>query len=399
MTWLDVTDYVEEVVADKLHSSVIECSRTVSNRAGLIQAINDIWITEGYHYTIYLESGTYELDWTAIQTLLDYEHGMVIPNNTDLVGLGDVVIESDLTGVDGNVQQLVSTANIKYNNKIKNITFIANNCRYAVHDDNSNVVTDYTQVFEDCTFIHEGVSDGNWDYPSSFGEGSSSGSYVTFKNCKFVSPMRAYYLHNQVSQDNASHHTYENCTFIGVNDGDCVQIDSQGSGVNDIATFIGCKFNGIMRCKNVGGSGINYQEFTINGTGNTPVGELFYFTDGNPYSTEFGDENNAYYNKTGSTISVMTPVKLVNGCIAPMSNSDDASAMVGIAVDNIANNDYGLVKYRGYIRVTGTLASQDEGTLITITNGALAVSGQNDYPIGKIVYKNVTDNRTYMQLL
>lgn len=101
--------------------------------------------------TIYIHSGTYDIFtetggaayWTTITdpTLNWRDVCDVIPPNTTIIGKGDVVLQfapagTDITSV---AADLVSPVNISGTCTLENVTVVADNCRYGIHDETSGL--------------------------------------------------------------------------------------------------------------------------------------------------------------------------------------------------------------------------------------------------------------------
>lgn len=88
------------------------------------------------------------------------------------------------------------------------------------------------------------------------------------------------------------------------------------------------------------------------------------------------------YNVEGATITTGNPVSLkpaaasIDGVNAVISNAAaDHLGFVGIAIEDIANNDYGLIQVNGLVN---SVLLSHAGSSITITAGDLVIPG----PIG-----------------
>ena len=406
--WESTTAFKEEVVADAVKGTKIHKTATVQNAAGiagLINILNTIVDTKNYHYTIYLEEGTYNLTYNQIMNLPDVgfgKIGILLPDNVDLIGLGNgAIINCDLTGEGAVYQQYISPLNIKYNNKLKNLTITINNGRYAVHADNSNNIQNVKWEITDCKFVHYGNSDGNWAYPAAWGEGGCSGMVAHFNNCAFISPRIAYLAHNNVDYEKPSYHKMENCKFISSDKTIAVQLDSLGSGVKDVFEFIGCQFDGLLDSR-ASSTTPNVQscDFDVIGYGNYPVCENWYYTDGVNYHSNFSDEVIPFINHTENTISAGTFMKYDSDELKPMIDGDNTVQFVGICLDNVAVGGTGYVKVKGTYRVTAPaeIVWATLGTRIKVgTYNSFAVA-DNMNIVGKMYYRNTTYKRYYILL-
>lgn len=85
------------------------------------------------------------------------------------------------------------------------------------------------------------------------------------------------------------------------------------------------------------------------------------------------------YNVEGATITTGLPVSVkpggasINGVNAVVANAaGDLPGFIGIAMENIANNDYGLVQVNGLVN---SVLLSNAGTSITYTAGDMLIPG------------------------
>lgn len=385
------------IIASKLQDQPYKCEATahsISDIANLLQIAN--YVSDHVELTIYVDEGTYTVTTTVLNNYGAGEKGLTLPDHVNLIGLGKgATLTFDLTGGDPTKQTQLSTLNTTRNNRVENMTFIANNCRYAIHNDYGGS-GDFEQVFKNCRFIHLGCSDGNWQYPTAIGEGTRSGARTTYENCDFISKWRAYFLHNNTGFTKPSEHFFKNCRFTSTATEQHIAfaLNSLGSGVTDIVELSGCTFTGYFDSRGNSAS-IQSCDYKITGHGNGNIPELFYYTDGVPYTIET-EHVQVIQNQTGATIASMTPLKCVNGSYAPMESGDSAFLFCGIANGDIASNETGYMRTGGYIRCSGI--SRTPGTKIGITNGQLAVVTGNEY-IGIVKYYDQGSNQAYMEIV
>lgn len=393
--WDSQTAFKQENIADGVKGEIKTYTKTVTSVAELIDAVNNLLLTDGYHYVIYLSEGTYNLDSSIISQLTNSTYGITLPDNVDLIGLGaGAVINLDLTGASSTQQSLVSTLNVRANNKLENLTVTALNCRYAVHADNSNSIKNYTQTAVNSKFIHYGNPENGWAYPAAWGIGTASGAKTLFENCEFISPLRAITLHNNNNFDNPSITKFNNCGFICTDKKCAVNIGSLNSGVTDIVEFTGCYFNQLIDCRINDGS-VSANSFKIIAKACDNICANFYFTDGKIYTLDIKDQMFKIMNTSGAVINRFTPVKYFNGDIVPLAANDNKTVCVGVAIENIAADEAGLIQNKGLIDVSTIPGVYQLGQKIGIVNGSLAVVTTDDY-IGVVTYINTNYNRKYM---
>ena len=407
--WEDRTSYETGIVASQLKGQVIERTTTVGSMQGLLQVLATIIDTENYHYTIYLNEGNYTLTPAQIDSLQTTEYGRIgilLPNNVDLVGKGKgATIICDLTGQESGYQQYISPINMKWNNRLENLNIVVNNCRYAVHCDNSNTVSDIKWEIINCSFTHYGNSDGQWAYPHAWGEGGCSGHKAYFRNCTFRSPLGAFYVHNYNGNGNAGnrpmYHEFDNCRFIASERGTAFVAESLGSGCRDVLNFKGCTFYGLFdsRVGSGAASGTTSCDWEVIGEGNSPVCENWYYTDGINYHSNFGDEVIKFRNNSGQDLTSGMFMKYdTQGNLVPMEDGDDGRVFVGFLLDNVAVGAEGHIKVKGAYRVTSPagVVWATLGTKVKVANYNTLGVADDIYNIGKMYYRNTVFSRYYI---
>ena len=177
-------------------------------------------------YVVYIYDGEYELyddlDLDNIQDQTLYKRGLEIPDYVSLIGIGNVTIKCTLPTSEINHAervQAISTINTYGENYFYNITFIAKNCRYCVHDDGGGEYKNRIIEFVNCTFKHLGNDIGEWTPISQecYGSGYTGGRKGVFKNCIFESEKGIpFYCHTSSQWYMTNPFTLEidNCAFI-----------------------------------------------------------------------------------------------------------------------------------------------------------------------------------------
>lgn len=109
-------------------------------------------------------------------------------NNVNLIGVGYVIMRFEMPDTVTEIQsERVSCLNMReYSNTVKNITLIAKNCRYVVHDEAQGVGTNIVRVCENLRCIHKGNVDGLWRWMTVWGGGTAKSGTYTFINCQFL---------------------------------------------------------------------------------------------------------------------------------------------------------------------------------------------------------------------
>ena len=166
---------------------------------------------------IILENGVYDCTlYTNTLNNLIKNYGVSLGDNVHIIGKdkNKTIIKGEFT-TNGEFNTLYSPLNINKNNTLKNITVIANNCRYAIHCDTNNNNKEIKEVFENCVFHHKG-NDKGWYYPSAFGGGLSENSSYIFNQCEFIADSyTSAGFHNNTSQSSGAYIVYNNCKFKG----------------------------------------------------------------------------------------------------------------------------------------------------------------------------------------
>ena len=177
-------------------------------------------------YVVYIYDGEYELydnlDLASIKDQTLYKRGLEIPDYVSLIGIGNVTIKCTLPASEKDHAervQAISTINTYGENYFENITFIAKNCRYCVHDDGGGEYKNRKIEFVNCTFKHLGNDIGEWASISQecYGSGYTGGRKGIFKNCIFESEKGIpFYCHTSSQWYMTDPFTLEidNCAFI-----------------------------------------------------------------------------------------------------------------------------------------------------------------------------------------
>lgn len=231
-----VSDDLKEELKDELKEKVyyVGSGKDFTTFIGALRALKDdktpktIYVMNGV-YDIYEELGgkTY-LDTISLDTVYT-EVSVFVPDNTKIIGLGDVTFNYLPEASDfSNARQVtcVSPLNVAWNCEIENIKIYGRNCRYCIHDEAgglgdgtpkrikyknvvaiklpntykapegqtyisgqayaSGMITGYSYEYENCYF----KSQENYAWTCHTGEGdySDTGNIITIKNCVFESP-------------------------------------------------------------------------------------------------------------------------------------------------------------------------------------------------------------------
>ena len=173
---------------------------------------------------------------------------------------------------------------MNFGGEIENITFLAKNCRYTCHSDNSNYQKNLKYSVKNCVFKHFGNASGLWEYHGAWMEGSSSGNEYLFEECEFYGVRSAYGTHTNTNFEIPSVHRFKNCKFFNDDSSNnTVNFESLGSGVMNKSYIEGCYIqHSIGLVENSIGVGIDME---LMGHGNSrvtinnPKNAKTYFTD------------------------------------------------------------------------------------------------------------------------
>lgn len=155
---------------------------------------------------IYMDEGVYDV-FTEYTTYFDgtpgkerpddntpvdgyFNYCLFLPQNTKLIGLGNVVLEWLPTASEITVPESTtwSVLNLWYgNNLVENIQIHCKNCRYGIHDDSHNTYTGFKNRFVNVT-INQEANDSGLGFGSVTGFGFEDRSTYEFENCTFTAP-------------------------------------------------------------------------------------------------------------------------------------------------------------------------------------------------------------------
>lgn len=196
------------------YSSLMECFTALKNN----DSKKTIYIEDGI-YDIFAEIGgsAFAKGITSADKFEDVS--IFVPDNTTLIGLGNVVLnflpeQDDVNDVSA---YLLSPINVRGNIHMKNIKINCKNCRYGIHDETSG-----NSKYDNGVHIYENVEvhylkSSYWNGPggNSFGSGFCSGMDYKFSHCIFDSQYRnsALLMHNGNNSTKSNNIVIENCIF------------------------------------------------------------------------------------------------------------------------------------------------------------------------------------------
>ena len=193
----------------------------------LMQCFTDLQNNEN-EKTIYIEDGIYDIFEeiggasfaTGITSTDKFEDvSIFVPNNTTIIGLGNVVLNflPEQNEVNDVSAYLLSPINVRGNIHMKNIKINCKNCRYGIHDETSG-----NSKYDNGEHIYENIEihylpSAYWNGPGGnpFGCGFCSGMDYKFNHCIFDSQYRnsALLMHNGNNSTKSNNIVIENCIF------------------------------------------------------------------------------------------------------------------------------------------------------------------------------------------
>ncbi len=144
---------------------------------------------------------------------------------------------------------------------LENLTILAKNMRYAVHDEAQGANVDAVHTITNCRIEHagndaarawrtanpgSGLSPANvWLYDRPYGYGSGSGVHVTITDSTLVGTKEAFYIHTNKDFTAPTVNVLENCELqrTGAAFGVVSATQSLGSGTADTVTFTDCTWS------------------------------------------------------------------------------------------------------------------------------------------------------------
>ena len=176
----------------------------------------------------------------------------VVPDNTKIIGIGNVVLKWEATAAEmysQDVAFLFSPLNVSGNCYIENINVIAENCRYALHDETSGLskFNGAKHEFKNCTFTFKNSTYGIF-FP--YGAGHNKEMTIKFDNCRFTSYGQIIWsTHDWPTGANEnSIFEFNNCIFDRIDNtqtnGYIRFLSSDTVGRKDLVKFNNCYING-----------------------------------------------------------------------------------------------------------------------------------------------------------
>lgn len=239
-------------IVENVYNIPVGATRTYKTLKSAVDYINGIGDTDAV-YNILLDSGTYNaLDGYDLSNLDTSFMGIVLPNNTYIIGQGDadtVIISVDGTDFPNTVSRNeISTINLYRNNGLKNLTIKSKNIRYGLHDDDSyratNPVIGAVQTFENVIFQNE-IHNVTGVTSYCVGIGAKLGQILRFKQCVFKNLDSTYCaigFHNGTTGAIPASYEFESCEVIASGTYG-FRLTTTALNALDRVSFKGCKSN------------------------------------------------------------------------------------------------------------------------------------------------------------
>ena len=269
-----------------------------------------------YNKTVYIDAGTYDI---FSEYLAEVAEGRIeippdnvqsgdffepynafVPHNTKIIGLGEVILQMTPSANEVTLgeSRTWSPLNIYGSVDMENITVIAKNCRYALHNDNHNRIAGTKQHYKHCKFMYE-LSDlyseqvGKYGFNIVIGFGMQQGGIHIFEDCEMYmdTPNESHSVYYGHETDEVTEGTIilKNCIIHSnnFNNNRTIRFQSLGTTQSKIKVQIeNCYINGTIR----------YQLYYTNSKQNFEVTLL------NCNKTEVARENSA----GGSVVDIYT---------------------------------------------------------------------------------------------
>ena len=234
-----------------------------------------------YPINIYIHTGDYDIleelggqDFIdTIESILNERQGLALKrNNVNLIGVGYVVLRFEMPDTVTLTQSTrVSCLNLReFTNSVENLTLIAKNCRYTIHDETDGGNPYIHRVMKNLRCIHKGNAEGLWPYPTVMGGGAGGGSTYDIINCQFItSAYRQAFSYHTNNNEEASFFNIDGCVgSVKDSNGNSFRFSYHGTGRTGIcvANVKNCSGNGrtVVEAESSGDTGNNIEMY-VNG--------------------------------------------------------------------------------------------------------------------------------------
>lgn len=263
----------------------IKVSVTENGNNAIQNAINSIeTATKESPVNIRVKAGIYKAENSTDYTANGTYPAFILPkDNVNIIGdsAEDCIIWAELPYNDASINRPIARHmhqtiyNWADNSTFENLTIVAKNIRYAVHQDNPNEANK-TRYYKNCNFKFL----GNKGFLAALGIGTYSGSRTYVEGGVSFSEYTApFACHNNQKFENPSVWSFKNHTFATVEQNVVINIQNSGSLISDIAHFENCSVEGglifnysdvYIYTPNLNDS-YNHANWKITGSGNNPM--------------------------------------------------------------------------------------------------------------------------------
>lgn len=298
--------------------------------------------------------------------------GPYIDGNITLRGIGsrdEIVILGRLDSTYGNtIREQISTLNLQGNVTIENMTIIAENLRYAIHDD---FISNFTTTnIKNCIIKSERPNGyGIAEYSHAYGMGTKSGKITNIENC-VMAPR--FYLHTNKNFTEASITNLRDSYFL-----ENIFIADMNSGKKDLINIENC-VSDFIRFDYYPGNSAGTCELYCN----TSIPVIHNVND--YYITadimEFRNQSANTILKGSLIQKKSTSFEITNTATNfEVMTGDDPTLFYGICLDDVEQFYYGRVQTHGYIKASDIGLNATIGSKYKIKNGSLVPTTDNDY--------------------
>ena len=172
---------------------------------------------------IYLEGGIHDIfSQMGGQTFLDNipsdvsssewpTYSLMVPNNTKIIGMGEAILKFEVPdGTSSAKMAVICPLACRKNIVVENVTIIAQNCRYCIHDETGGTFDTYTKVFRNVKLYKTGGG-----YSQAYGAGFSFNNNLLFDGCLFSSDNTPVWsVHDNVAYSDYANIVIKNCIFV-----------------------------------------------------------------------------------------------------------------------------------------------------------------------------------------
>jgi len=233
-------------------------------------------------YDIFEEMGGADFIATVDTTKSWEEYNFVVPRNTHIVGIGNVVLKwqpTDSEIIDNAHANIFSPLNVYGSCRIENISIVCSNCRYGIHDETSGAFANNGAVHE---YINVNVQYNASTYGNkyAYGAGHNRNMKLYFKDCVFEAAYGdVWSTHDwNAAENESSMFVFDSCVFgrtDNSNKGGVRFSSSDTSGRIDNVRMNNCSLSRISFSSESGTSAIK-QGYKVTAIGCNVLGTTIY---------------------------------------------------------------------------------------------------------------------------